>query len=149
MIKIDSSILVKPKFLGIPHVMGKAAFDGCDCVGLPILYLAEFGIKYKYDKNQRASLLHWWKNDPRRFVDWLMQWGNIIRFADINKFDILMFFTDEHVNQFPAALGTMVDDRHFLTTKHERGSFVQMMDMDWKNRFWGAMRLHKVVEAGL
>ena len=149
MIKIDISNLVDSRFLEIPYILGGKEFAGCDCIGLAILWLKEFGVEYRYDDGHGPVLEHWWEKNPHRFLNAISELGRVIQFSDVKKFDCLLFFGEESWNRFPTCLGIMVDDRHFLTTVEKIGSFVQMLNLEWKQKFWGAIRLGKVVEKGL
>ncbi len=149
MIQIEPNSLVDKKFIDIPYKIGKKEFDGCDCVGLLILYLQEHGVNYEYDDKMGPVLEHWWESNPRRFLNALAQEGELIQFSDVKKFDCLLFFGEESVNRFPTCLGVMVDARHFLIATEKKGSHVTMLNKFWKGRFWGAIRLRKVMEAGI
>lgn len=147
--KIDPSTLVDPKFIGIPYALAGKKFDGADCIGICILWLEEQGLHYEYDDRHGPVLQHWWENNPRRFVNAMNELGTIIKFPELKKYDVILFFGDEPVNRFPTMLGVMVDDRHFLTCTEDRGSAVYMLSLTWKNKFFGCLRLHKAVEKGL
>ena len=149
MMRIDPASLVEPRFMGIPYALGKATFEEADCIGVCLLWLAEKGLKYEYRDKFGPVLAHWWEHRPRRFLDAVLQYGTILKFSEIKKFDVLLLFGGEEVNQFPTMLGVMVDDRHFLTSTEERGSEVFMLNVHWKNKYFGAIRLHKAIEAGL
>jgi hypothetical protein len=148
-IQNDPNTLVDPKFIGIPYDLGKRTLEGCDCIGLMIMFMAEHGVQYEYDDKQGPILEHWWESNPRRFLNAISQHGALIQFSDIKKFDILLFFGEESFNRFPTCLGVMIDDRHFLIALEKRGSCVLMLDKIWRGKFWGAIRMHKAVEAGL
>ena len=140
--------LVDQRFIGIPYKLGGRVVEGADCIGVAILWLESQGITYEYDAGKGRELAHWWDKSPRRFVESMLEVGQLIHWPDVRRFDVLMFITNDR-NTFPNCLGIMVDDRHFLSTDLERGSFIQMLNEAWKAKFWGAVRLNKVLEAGL
>lgn len=148
-IKIDPGSLVDNKFLGIPYVLGEKTFEGCDCVGLAILYFKSLGVDYEYDDRQGPVLKRWYEHNPARFRDAIAAMGQVVEFANVKKYDCLLFFGEESIMRFPSCLGVMVDDRHFLTATEKDGSFVQMLNLAWKQKFWGAIRLRSVVEKGM
>ena len=148
MIRIDPNALVNPKFLNIPYILGGREFTGADCIGVAILWLRDHGFEYKYDDGQGAVLAHWWEHKPRRFIDAMQQLGEFVRLQEIRKFDCLMFVLGNEGVTFPSCLGVMVDDRHFLISTENRGSFVQMMDSFWRGKFFAAVRLRETVGGG-
>lgn len=140
--------LVDSGLLGIPYKLGGKDRSGIDCIGVTVLWLKSQGIDFEYDDRQGPVLANWWERNPRRFMDAILEIGTIVRFNELRKFDCLMLIGNEQA-VFPSCLGVMVDDRHMLTATEERGTFVEMLNLYWKSRFWGAVRLRKVVEMGL
>lgn len=145
-IKLDPNSVVDKKFLGIPYELGKRGFDGADCIGVAILWLADQGIQYEYDDSQGPVMAHWWEHNPKRFLDAFLSLGSIIRWPELKKYDCLLLLGDE-VSSYPSCMGIMVDDRHFLTSLKDGGSFVSMLSLDWKQKFWSAIRLRKIEES--
>lgn len=145
-IALDPNNLVDQKFLNIPYVLGKKTLEGCDCIGLCLMYLAENGIDFKYDDKMGPIYEHWWENNPFRLVNAVSEYGTAIYYTLAKKLDLMLFFGEEQVNRFPMCMGVMIDDRHFLMALPDRGSFVQMFNKVWRGKLWGTIRLHKVVE---
>ena len=146
MIKLDTENLIDKKFIGIPYKLGGKSFDGADCIGAAVLWLNSEGIKVEYDDNQGPVLAHWWEHSPQRFSNAILQLGKMVRIAEVKKYDCLLFILGNEGNLFPSCVGVMVDDRHFIISTEERGSFVAMIDIFWKSKLWGAVRLHTVSE---
>ena len=148
---IDPNGLVDRAFLGVPYKKNGRSLKGADCVGLCMLYLAAHGVNYSdIDSKERGTLQHWYETQPARFVDAFLNMGALVRFADLRKFDVLLFFSSEAVSKFPTGMGIMVDSRHFLGVLREgEESSVRMLNIHWKALFWGAMRLHRVADKGL
>lgn len=144
-IKFNPQSLIDKKFLGIPYKLGAKTFDQADCIGVAILWLKEQGIDYQYDDKQGPVMAHWWEHKPRRFLDAFLTIGNIVKFSELRKYDCILLLGDEQ-SSFPSCVGIMIDDRHFLTSLESRGSFIDMMSMYWKSKFWSAVRLHRVSE---
>ena len=145
--RIDPNTLVDRKFIGVPYILGGSSFEGADCIGLLILWVKDtLGIEYEYDARQGSIMENWWEKNPRRFLDAFLQLGDIVHFHDLRRYDVLMLFGDEQ-SSFPSCLGVMVDDRHFLMTLKERGSFVEQLSLYWKSKFFGAIRMHRIKEA--
>ena len=142
------SFKIDPKFLNIPYKFGGRGLDGADCVGLLILWFKEQGIDYEYQDKQGAIHMNWYKNNPRRLVESILEYGSLIRFSDLEKNDLLMI-TNNGNETIPICLGVMVGGRHILTTNDKENSFVSMLDMVWRERFWGGIRLTKVLERGI
>lgn len=140
---------IDKNFLGIPYKIGGKDFSGTDCIGISVLWLKENGIDYDYDDNRGPILRHWYHTAPERLRNAILEHGNFVRFYELRKFDIVLFFGADATERFPTMGGVMIDDRHFLSVSEGSGSRVSMLDMDWKERFWGAVRLHKIAEMGL
>ena len=138
--------MIDPIFLNIPYKFGGRQFDGADCIGLLILWFKEQGIEYEYKDNEGMIHINWYKNHPRRLVEAMSQYGQLIRFSDLRKNDVLLL-TNNSDESIPICLAVMVDDRHILTTNDKQNSFVQMLNLEWKERFWGGLHLFKVSEA--
>lgn len=145
MIKIDPNALVDPKFIGIPYKLSGKSFEGADCIGAALLWLEDQGVKYEYDDGLGPVMKHWWQTHPRRFLDAFLAQGINVHWPDIKKYDCLLFFGAEQ-SSLPSCLGIMVDDRHFMIASEERGTFIDILSIEWKRKFWGSIRLHKVVE---
>lgn len=145
MIKTDPRSVTENRFLNIPYRLGGKDFDGCDCVGLCVLFLKENGLDYEYDMDKLPALKHWWQYAPSNFMNFILQYGSVIPFNEIQKFDVVMFFGDD-VHRFPSLMTVMVDDRHFLSIVHGETSRVKMLSIEDRDVFWGAIRLHKISE---
>ena len=152
MIKIDCDSLVDSKFLGVPYLELNAGeedrgFDGTNCMGICVLWLKSKGYDYSLDFRKEKHLRHWWAHQPKRFVNTIMEHGRFIRFSELRKFDVILFFSEsDDSERFPTHMGVMIDDRHYLSSKQEIGSFVRMIDLRDKAKFFGGIRLHKVTE---
>lgn len=133
------------KFLNIPYKFGGRGFDGADCVGLLILWFKEQGIHYQYRDKDGPIHMNWYKNHPRRLVEAITQYGVLCRFSDLTKNDVLLI-TNNGDESIPICLAVMVDERHILTTNDKQNSFVEMLNLEWKARFWGGLKLTKVTE---
>lgn len=144
--RIDPNSLVDKKFIGIPYKLGGKGFDGTDCIGVALLWLWEQGINYEYDDGLGPIMAHWWEKNPRRFLDAFLAQGINVRWPDIRKYDCLLLMDENGLSTLPSCMGVMVDDRHMLVSFEEEGSFVTMLSLHWKNRYFGAIRLHKVLE---
>lgn len=136
----DTDGLIDRKFIGIPYEFGSADFTAADCMGIVVLYLAEHGINYPYETRDLAALKHWWESNPRRFMDYLFKFGEMVRFGEVEKFDVMFFMGEGGSMAFPSYPGVMIDSRHFLTSYDKKESHVIMLNELWKNRFWGAIR---------
>lgn len=144
-IRIDPGTLVDPKFLGIPYKLFGETFESCDCIGLAILWFREFGIEYEYEDYKGALNTHWYETSPARLLNAFLTLGDVVHFQDLKKHDCLLLFGNEQC-LYPSCIGVMVDDRHFLTTEDGRGSFVAMLNKEWRERFWSAIRMRKVAD---
>lgn len=142
MIRSDPNLLVDPRFVGIPYKIGGKSVAGADCIGVAVMWLETQGIHHEYDDGMGPVMEHWWEHNPQRFAEAMLKIGTMIRLSEVRKYDCLMFVLGNEGNVFPSCLGVMVDDRHFLVSTHERGSFVAMVDTFWKSKFWGAIRIH-------
>ena len=111
-----------------------------------ILWLREQGLFYEYEDCNGPVMAHWWEHSPRRFVEALLKVGDSIRLAEAKKYDCFLFCLGDEGGVFPSCLGVMIDDRHFLISLKERGSFVAMFDEFWRSKHWGTVRLHKAKE---
>ncbi len=143
MVKTES--LIDPKFLGIPYKLGGKDCEGADCIGIAILWLREQGVEFDYDDGMGPVMAHWWEHNPRRFLEAFLSLGGILHWPELRKFDCVLLLGDE-VSSYPSCLGIMVDNRHLLLSFEKQGSHVSMLNKHWKERFWGAIRLHKVME---
>lgn len=137
---------IDKRFLDIPYKFGGRDFDGADCVGLAILWFKQIGIDYEYRDKDGPIHINWYKNHPRRLVEAITQYGSLIRFSDLKKNDLLLV-TNNSDESIPICVCIMADDRHILTINDKRNSFVEMLDLEWKSRFWGGLHLFKVAEA--
>lgn len=140
---------IDKKFLDVPYLLGGKTLNGTDCIGIAILYLKEHGINYEYEDGKGPIYKHWYFTAPSRLRSAVLEYGNFVRFYELKKFDIVLFFGSDQTERFPTMGGIMIDDRHFLTLAEERGSLVHILSLTWKDRFWGAIRLHEVVNKGL
>lgn len=143
----DELYQIDKRFLDIPYKFGGRDYDGADCVGLLILWFREQGIDYKYRDKDGPIHIDWYKNNPRRLVESITQYGSLIRFSDLQRNDVILL-TNNGDESIPICLAVMVDDRHILTTNDKQNSFVEMLDMKWRERFWGGLHLFKVDQTG-
>lgn len=127
--------------VGIPYKIGGKDKSGADCIGVAAMWLRSQGIDVQYEDGLGKVTEDWFVRRPRRFIDALTQMGDIIRFVDLKKFDCLLLYGSE-MAAFPSCLAVMIDDRHALSATPERGSFVDILDIKIRERFWGAIRLH-------
>ena len=86
----ERNLLVDEKFIGIPYLLGAKSFQACDCVGICLLWLKEQGFDYAYDDGYGKIMKHWYQEKPRRFVDAVLQYGSMITWADVKKYDLLL-----------------------------------------------------------
>ena len=133
--------MVDETLIGIPHKLGAKSLKESDCVGVVTMWLRSEGFDVKYEDGKGPITTDWCERSPRRFLEDLLKVGNVVRFSELQKYDCLLLFGNEQC-LFPSALAVMVDDRHILTSTDARGSFVEMLSQYWKDRFWGAVRLH-------
>lgn len=149
-IRTDPNALVDKKFVGIPYLKiedtGKdTGFLGTNCIGICILWMREQGFHYEFTDRKGSNLRHWWVKMPRRFVNAMLKYGKVIRFSDLVRYDVILFFSDkDDTNRFPTHMGIMVDGRNYLTSTPDRGSYVKMLSMEDKKKFFGGIRLHEV-----
>ena len=143
MIKIDPLTVVPSELLGIPYLHGGKTAQGADCIGLAIMWFEHHGVRFEYKDGFGTVMNHWYVHRPYRLVDAISKYGSVIRFQDLRMHDLLLIFTPNAQVQFPTGMAVMADDRHILSTDQTRGSFVEMLDLSWRERFWGAMRLKK------
>lgn len=147
MIIHDNENIIDSKFIGVPFKYDGKTLEETDCIGLIVLYLKEHGFDYEYDEKYEPALKHWYETSVQKFAEGMMKYGKVLGFSELRKFDLVMFFGEELSNKFPQILGIVVDEgRHFLMNFPESGSHVVMFDEYWKNRFFGGMRLWKVME---
>lgn len=149
MIKLDTDKIIDKKFIDIPYKFGHQSFDGADCMGVILLWYREQGIVFDYDEKTARNMKVFWERRPAEFLTLVSGFGSFIPFAEIKKYDFLLFFSDGKDDTFPTFPAVMVDDRHFLSNIDKTGSVLTMLNMDWKNRFWGAIKINKAVEMGL
>ena len=152
-IAIDPTTMVPPAFLGIPwKQFGTMRDGGMDCIGLAITWFREqYGIEYPYDDGQGPLRGLWHQRTPRRFIDALLEIGRpVVRFGELRTHDLVVVFNVALAVKVPTGMGVVVGDGRFVLTVDEaRTSYVAMLDEAWKARWWGGIRLTKVVEAGL
>lgn len=142
-VRIDPRASVDSRFLDIPYELGRSDFGAADCMGIVVLYLREHGFHYEYSNEMANTYKHWWEHTPRRFMDYIVRQGDMVRFSEVAKFDVLFFLESGGIGSFPSHPGVMVDDRHLLTSYDRIKSQVLMLDISWKSRFWGAVRPRK------
>lgn len=147
MIIKDSEKIIDPKFVDVPFVYEGKTLDGTDCIGLTILFLKEHGFDYEYDPKAEPALHHWYLSSMQKFADAMFKYGKVLGFSELKKFDVVMFFGNDGLDRFPVLMGIVIDEgRHFLMNFREHGSHVVMFDEEWKSKFFGGMRLYKVME---
>lgn len=137
--------LVNKNLIGIPYKLGGKTMVATDCIGVVVMWLQSEGVDVKYDDGKGSIRADWWKKSPQRFTDSILSIGSVVRFQDLKKYDCLLLANPETLYP-PSCLAVMVDDRHILTSTKERGSFVELLSMEVKEKFWGAVRLNAVVE---
>lgn len=140
---MEPNSLVDKNLISIPYKLGKCGFDGADCIGAVILWYRSQGIEFQYNDGKGPIDMNWYEKSPRRFLDAAQSLGDIIKFSELKKYDLIMMIGNEMVN-YPSCLAVMVDDRHLFTSMEDRGSFVEMLNMYWKSKYYGAIRPHKV-----
>ena len=118
MIKIDPISVVDARFVGIPYKLGGKSFDGADCIGVVILWLKEQGLEYDYDDRDALRMKKYWETSPGKFVDMVSEYGVMITFPQVRKYDFLLFFAGQD-SVFPTLPAVMVDDR-FMLLSHRK-----------------------------
>ena len=149
MIKLDTEKIIDKKFINIPYKFGGQSFDGADCMGIILLWYKEQGIVFDYDESTAKRMKVFWERRPAEFLTLVSQFGSFIPFHEIKKYDFLLFFGDGKDETFPSFPAVMVDDRYFLSNIYRTKSFTKMIDVDWKTRFWGAIKISKAVDMGI
>lgn len=140
---------IESKFINVPYKLGGRDLRGCDCIGLVVLWLREQGLDYNYDQSDAFRMKKYWETSPSKFVEMVSEYGIMIPFFQVRKFDFLFFYAEKE-SVFPTLPAVMVDDRHFLISKNkDGGSEVLMLTKEWKDRFWGAIKLRQAVEKGM
>ena len=137
--------IVHPALIGIPYKLGGKDMRGADCIGVVTMWLRAEGFDVNYDDGHGPVNVDWWEKSPRRFMEALLEVGSVVRFQDLRKYDLLLLFGNQQCI-YPSSLAVMIDDRHILGSNESRGSFVEMLSMSIKDRFWGAIRLHGAEE---
>lgn len=148
-IKSNHNLSTEKKFVGIPYKLGGSSFDGTDCFGIVLLWYKEQGIEFEYNDliNNRMKLF--WERRPAEFLSLVSSFGEFIPFHEVRKYDFMLFFPDNKDALFPSFPAVMVDDRYFLSNFDNTESKISMIDMTWKTRFWGAIKIKKAVEMGI
>lgn len=137
--------MIDPSLIGIPYKLGAKDKTACDCIGVVTMWLRSEGFDINYEDGKGPVTSDWWERSPRRFMEGVLKIGTVVRFSDLKKYDCLLLFGNEQC-LFPSSLAVMVDDRHILTATEARGSFVEMLSLHWKEKFWGAVRLYRKEE---
>lgn len=146
------SVQIKPnidsKFINIPFVKDGRSLEGTDCLGLVYLWYAYHGVMFEEARDTGSEAASfWWAQDPKRYIEGMNQYGRTLAFFELRRHDMILFFDPAINSSMPIEAGIMVDDRHFLWTRRDGVSETQMLNALFKNKFWGGLRLHKVVEA--
>lgn len=149
MIKTDPTTIIDQKFLGIPYQLGGKSFEGADCMGLLLLWYKEQGIEFEYSESLSNKMKTFWERRPAEFLSVVSKYGSFIPFHEIQKYDFILFFADKREAVFPSYPAVMVDDRYFLSNFDKTVSKITMLDMEWKNRFWGAIKVSQAIEMGV
>lgn len=148
MIKLDAE-KTHSKFIGIPYQSGGQSFLGADCMGIILLWYKEQGIVFDYDERTARNMKVFWERRPAEFMTLVSSFGSFISFQEIQKYDFLLFFGDGKDDTFPTFPAVMVDDRHFLSDMDKTKSRITMLDIEWKKRFWGAIKINKAIDKGV
>lgn len=142
-------MVIEKKFIDIPYKLGGRSFENADCMGIVILWYMEQGIEFEYNDSIANKMNSFWITRPAEFLSLISTFGEFIPFNQITKYDFLLFYHEKREAVFPTFPAVMVDDRHFLSNFDKTVSRITMIDMDWKQRFWGAIKIKKAVEKGL
>ncbi len=143
-IKLDTEQIINKKFIDIPYKLGGKSTDGADCMGVVLLWYREQGIVFDYDESIANKMNIFWERRPAEFLSLVYSFSSFIPFQEIKKYDFLLFFGNERGETFPSLTAAMVDDRYLLTSTKEKGSFIEILNVDWKSKFFRALRLDSV-----
>ena len=142
-IKINPTDIIDNRFVGVPYKLNGKNFDGSDCMNLILLWYKENGITFDYDQRDANDFKKSWLKSPGSFTEMVLKYGRVVVFHELKKFDFILFFSSEDTI-FPNWPAVMVDDRHFLINCDKTKSSVHILDMEWKNKFWGGIRPRQV-----
>ncbi|MBI4227669.1 MAG: hypothetical protein HY600_05325 [Candidatus Omnitrophica bacterium] len=139
----DPNRLVDPQFLGIPYVPRGRGFEGCDCIGLVLLWFREHG----YDLGPAGSEPYteaWSDEDPQRYLKALLEYGEFVDFRQVQPRDVVMILNhsddlDQDARRVDS-IGVVIDPGHFLVSTREFGSRVGMFTVQNLRYFVGAIR---------
>lgn len=144
-VKIDPDNLVPKEFIGIPYVPKGRGFEGCDCIGLVLLWFKERG----YDLGGAGSEQYaqdWSDEDPQRYLKTLLEYGEFVDFRQVIPNDVLMILNHdgdpEKDSKYVDSIAVVIDPGHFLATTQELGSRVGTFTLQNLRYFVGAIRPH-------
>ncbi len=142
-IRIDPDSLVSKEFIGIPYVPKGRGFEGCDCIGLVILWFTEHG----YDLSDAGSEHYgqgWSDEDPQRYLKTLLDYGEFVDFRQVQPNDVLMILNHDEDprkdSKYVDSIAVVIDPGHFLVTTREQGSRVGTFIVQSLRYFVGAIR---------
>ena len=141
-IQIDANSLVDKKFVGLPWERLGRTEKGVDCIGIVWLYLKANGIDVP-DTDGLPIPKDWKKQDAERMLKGVLKYGDMTTLNRVEKFDIVLFSLSNMTRKMPDHIAVMVSHSHFLHITEYGVSQVQGMDMFWRERLVGAVRLHK------
>jgi len=132
-----------PEFIGIPYVPKGRSFDGCDCIGLVILWFKEHG----YDLGDAGSESYaedWSDEDPQRYLQTLLDSGEFVDFRQVQENDVLMILNHdedpEKDSKHVDSIAVVIDPGHYLVSTREFGSRVGTFTIQNLKYFVGAIR---------
>ena len=128
------------KWIGIPYKLGGRDFNGCDCVGLPYLFLKEnnFDVpEYEPKKTLTPEIIRHFDSEMRKQEKWAKIF---IDLKELKIGDILCFSLTRKskVNHLAVYMGV---GRFLHIINKSSGSVLGVLTRDWKNRFKFAVRL--------
>lgn len=101
---------IKNKLIGIPFILNRKDFSGCDCRGIVWLY-------YKYIKNKEypfsdggSVFFRNKRNDLQRIINVLKTFANPVGSNEINEGDIVVIKSLNGIG----ALGVCINDKQIL-----------------------------------
>ena len=131
------------EFIGIPYVPKGRSFDGCDCIGLVILWFKERG----YDLGDAGSEPYaedWSDEDPQRYLQTLLHYGEFVDFRQVQENDVLMILNRDEDPQEDSkhvdSIAVVIDPGHYLVSPREFGSRVGTFTIQNLKHFVGAIR---------
>ena len=126
-IQIDPDMLVPQKFIGITYVPKGRGFEGCDCIGLVLLWFRQHG----FDLGNAGSEMYgedWSDEDPQRYLKTLLEYGEFVDFRQVQPNDVLMILNHdedpEKDSKHVDSIAVVIDPGHFLVSVREHGSKV-------------------------